>query len=240
MLSPPPALGSAVPGTGKRRRYAEGQVSAYSGTVDSLGTDPGSAYPLPNVERTGQFFTPGLVGEQQFAGQQQQALQAQPGYFPAGQAGGQPPTPMTPAYGSQPYVQAPQMGALADQFGQMGMGGQKPVSLSTVNLLTAPPDPAALLYPPPAIRLPPNACLSPAPTTNAHHSYMRCTLNAIPTSSSLLGKSKIPLALIITPYRTVGENEEPVPIISDQLIPRCRRCRTYINPFVAFIDNGNR
>ncbi len=55
------------------------------------------------------------------------------------------------------------MGALADQFSQMGMGGQKPFQLYTTNLLTSPPDPRELLLPPPEIRLPPNASISPSP-----------------------------------------------------------------------------
>jgi protein transport protein SEC24 len=48
------------------------------------------------------------------------------------------------------------------------------------------------------------------------------------------------LGLIITPYRSVKEGEEPVPVVTDTIIARCRRCRTYINPYVQFIDGGNR
>ena len=29
-------------------------------------------------------------------------------------------------------------------------------------------------------------------------------------------------------------------MVQDQIISRCRRCRSYINPFVAFLDHGNR
>jgi len=38
----------------------------------------------------------------------------------------------------------------------------------------------------------------------------------------------------------VDPADEPVPLITDQIIPRCRRCRAYINPFVIFIDGGAR
>lgn len=134
----------------------------------------------------------------------------------------------------------PNMGALTDQFGQMGVGGQKPFQVYTTNLLTAPPDPIELSRPPPEIRLPPNASISPSPHANASHLYQRSTLNAIPTTSSLLGKSKIPLGLVLNPYRSVKEGEEPVPVVTDTVIARCRRCRTYINPYVQFIDGGNR
>jgi protein transport protein SEC24 len=56
----------------------------------------------------------------------------------------------------------------------------------------------------------------------------------------MLNKSKIPLGLVITPYRTLKDGEPPVPVVTDTVIARCRRCRTYINPYVQFIDNGNR
>jgi hypothetical protein len=48
------------------------------------------------------------------------------------------------------------------------------------------------------------------------------------------------LGLIVTPYRSVKEGDEPVPVVGDTIIARCRRCRTYINPYVQFIDGGNR
>ena len=190
----------------------------------------------------GQLFTPGLAGDQQFAGQQQQ-----PAYYgPEVDYGGGPgyaQQQQGPVYGQQQQVSpahAPQMGALTDQFGQMGMGAQKPYQLNNINLLTSPPDPRELTRPPPEIRLPPNACVSPSLNANADPSYLRCTLNAIPTTSNLLNKSKIPLGLVITPYRSLNEGESAVPLVTDTIIARCRRCRTYINPFVQFIDGGNR
>ena len=53
-------------------------------------------------------------------------------------------------------------------------------------------------------------------------------------------RSKLPLALIITPYRSLNEGEELAHLVSDTVIAHCRRCRTYINPYVQFIDGGNR
>ena len=133
----------------------------------------------------------------------------------------------------------PAVGALADQFSQMGIG-QKGLRLYTTNLLTSPPDPRELHRPPPDICLPPNSCVSPSPLANADASYQRCTVNAIPTSNSLLKKANIPLGLVLTPYRSVKDGDEPVPVVTDTVIARCRRCRTYINPYVQFIDGGNR
>jgi protein transport protein SEC24 len=179
------------------------------------------------------------------------------------------------APGGQPPVgvlaeQFAQMGMAGQQphFPPGGGMAQKPVSISlpssilsllwliffqfalhTTNLIGTPLDPHDLLLPPPQIRLPPGASISQHPLSNAHHTYMRSTLNAIPTTSSLLNKSKIPFGLVVSPYRSVktdgtGYADSPeigeVPVVTDTVIERCRRCRTYINPYVQFIDGGNR
>ncbi|CAI8053137.1 Protein transport protein Sec24B [Geodia barretti] len=64
---------------------------------------------------------------------------------------------------------------------------------------------------------------------------MCCTMNAVPTTSSLLGKMKLPLAIHIHPYKDVSMHE--CPVIHPSTIVRCRVCRAYINPFVVFIDS---
>ncbi|PPQ86617.1 hypothetical protein CVT25_006801 [Psilocybe cyanescens] len=233
--SPPPTHAH-----GKRRQYAAGQTQAYYGG-DNVA-DPGYGAPGPglqaNLQPQGPLFTPGLVAENQFAAQQTQpGAPGQPTYY--GQ--GEPEYINGPAFNQQQqpqYGQAP-VDALSHQFGQMGMG-QKQLQLFTTNLLTSPPEPRDLQRPPPEIRLPPGSCISPSPTANADPSYCRSTINAIPTTSSLLTKSKLPLALILTPYRSLNEGEEAVPLVTDTVIARCRRCRTYINPYVQFIDGGNR
>lgn len=221
---------------GKRRQYAAGQTQAYYGGDAPAEAGYASGAGLQAQPQGGQLFTPGLAVENQFAAQQTQpAAQGQPPYYGA-QA--EPEYINGPAFDRGQYAQAP-VDALAGQFGQMGMG-QKQFQLYTTNLLTSPPEPRDLQRPPPEIRLPPNSCVSPSPNANADPSYLRSTINAIPTTSSLLSKSKLPLALIITPYRSLNEGEEPVHLVTDTVIARCRRCRTYINPYVQFIDGGNR
>ncbi|KAF8524356.1 protein transporter SEC24 [Hysterangium stoloniferum] len=218
--------------SGKRRQYATGQTQAYYGTPDTSGAqyaDAAYAAGQP-AQAGGQLFTPGLLAEQGGFQAQQQA----PYYAPQeGYANGQ--------YPQQPDPAAPahQVNQMTNQFAQMGMG-QKPFQFQTVNLLSMQPDPRDLHRPPPEIRLPPNATVSPSPSANADPSYKRSTINAVPTTSSLLNKSKVPFALIITPHRTLKEGDEAVPVVSDTVIARCRRCRTYINPYVQFIDGGNR
>jgi protein transport protein SEC24 len=82
--------------------------------------------------------------------------------------------------------------------------------------------------------------VTPSPDANCPPKYVRSTLNAVPTTHSLLKKSRLPFALVIQPYSSLHDVEDPVPIVPDQVISRCRRCRSYINPFVTFLDHGHR
>jgi protein transport protein SEC24 len=224
---------SATHHPSKKRQYAPGETQAYYGASGTTGYDGGYGVGQANPQGE-QLFTPGFAQPDQFAMQQAQAVGgAQPGYYGQQQ----------PQYINGPDRGAgygPAVGQLTEKFGQMGVAGQAPFQLVTTNLLTTPPDAHDLLRPPPPIILPPGASLSPSPTANADPSYMRSTVNAFPTTSSLASKSKIPLALIITPYRSVPEGDTHLPLVTDTVIARCRRCRTYINPYVTFIDGGNR
>lgn len=82
--------------------------------------------------------------------------------------------------------------------------------------------------------------MTPSPGANCPSRYIRSTINAVPTTNSLLKKSKLPFALVIQPYGALHDDEDTIPVVQDQVISRCRRCRTYINPFVSFLDHGHR
>ena len=82
--------------------------------------------------------------------------------------------------------------------------------------------------------------VTPSPHANCPPKYIRSTLNAVPTTHSLLKKSRLPFALVIQPYSSLHDVEDPVPVVPDQVISRCRRCRSYINPFATFLDQGHR
>ncbi|KAF2115258.1 COPII component protein [Lophiotrema nucula] len=179
-----------------------------------------------------------------------QPAAAQYGMPPAQPVGYQPPggAPASPA------------DPLANQFQQMNIGGQP--GQPGIPPQQAPPGGAAVasnlnqLYPsdllgqpftafelsqpPPPIVLPPNTSATPSPYANADPKFIRSTLNCVPTTHSLLKKSKLPFALVIQPYTSLHDSEDPVPVVSDQIISRCRRCRAYINSFVTFLDHGHR
>ncbi|KFB46918.1 AGAP005263-PA-like protein [Anopheles sinensis] len=71
---------------------------------------------------------------------------------------------------------------------------------------------------------------------NCNPDIFRCTLTKIPDSSSLLQKSRLPLGILIHPFRDLNN----LPVISCNTIVRCRTCRTYINPFVFFTQESKK
>lgn len=67
---------------------------------------------------------------------------------------------------------------------------------------------------------------------NCNPEVFRCTLTNIPQTQSLLSKAKLPLGLQLHPFRDLSQ----LPVVTSSTIVRCRSCRTYINPFVNFLD----
>ncbi|BFZ17692.1 hypothetical protein BsWGS_20731 [Bradybaena similaris] len=150
----------------------------------------------------------------------QYRLQAQPGmpnatysHYPNPQAG---PMPFgTPAY--------PSSAIMTQSFGQMNIHDSQRV-LNLLNERTLmPPDGIETAKPtlPPQFK---NIYCNP--------DVFRCTLNAVPQTSSLLSKSRLPLGILIHPFKDLSQ----LPVIQSSVIVRCRACRSYINPFVTFIE----
>lgn len=54
----------------------------------------------------------------------------------------------------------------------------------------------------------------------------------VPETENVLKKSRLPLGVLIHPFRDLSH----LPVIQCSTIVRCRQCRTYINPFVHFVD----
>ncbi|XP_058533269.1 protein transport protein Sec24A isoform X2 [Ochotona princeps] len=67
---------------------------------------------------------------------------------------------------------------------------------------------------------------------NCSPELFRCTLTGIPQTQALLNKAKLPLGLLLHPFKDLV-----LPVVTSSTIVRCRSCRTYINPFVSFLDH---
>ncbi|KAJ4886041.1 Protein transport protein Sec24-like [Raphanus sativus] len=76
---------------------------------------------------------------------------------------------------------------------------------------------------------------------NCHSRYLRLTTSAIPSSQSLASRWHLPLGAVVCPLAEAPEGEE-VPLVDfgSSGIIRCRRCRTYVNPYVEFTDSGRK
>ncbi|KAI8875971.1 protein transport protein SEC24 [Backusella circina FSU 941] len=86
--------------------------------------------------------------------------------------------------------------------------------------------------------LPSSASLTASPFAQCDRSFKRCTLNTLPRNTNELKRTKLPLSLIIEPYPRGEFETVDVPLISHGVITRCMKCKTFINPFVRFLDNG--
>jgi protein transport protein SEC24 len=77
---------------------------------------------------------------------------------------------------------------------------------------------------------------------NSSPKYARLTINNIPSTSEALASTGLPLGLILQPFAPLQEGEQPIPVLDfgEAGPPRCRRCRTYINPFMTFRSGGNK
>uniref|UniRef100_A0A673LEY0 Protein transport protein Sec24A-like n=1 Tax=Sinocyclocheilus rhinocerous TaxID=307959 RepID=A0A673LEY0_9TELE len=109
----------------------------------------------------------------------------------------------------------------------LSLQSQPPEALRVINLLQERSLLPAGSVPPPVPCLPQDLQkLSCSPEV------FRCTLTSIPQTQSLLNKAKLPLGLLLHPFKDLSQ----LPVVTSSNIVRCRSCRTYINPFVTFLD----
>ncbi|XP_047463012.1 protein transport protein Sec24A isoform X3 [Mugil cephalus] len=149
------------------------------------------------------------------------------------------PSPMHPAMqaATQPYTQAPQpyqqppggpgMAQLSPSLAAMSLQSSTPESLRVVNLLQE-----RNLLPPSPVPAPTPCLPQDLQKVNCHPEVFRSTLTSIPQTQSLLNKAKMPLGLLLHPFKDLSQ----LPVVTSSTIVRCRSCRTYINPFVSFLD----
>mmetsp|Transcript_1650 Transcript_1650/g.2355 ORF Transcript_1650/g.2355 Transcript_1650/m.2355 type:complete len:1216 (-) Transcript_1650:445-4092(-) len=73
-------------------------------------------------------------------------------------------------------------------------------------------------------------------------SMMRLTCNKFPNSAALANSTKIPMGGILRPLAPTCPGEEELDVIQPGAagIIRCKRCRTYVNAYATWIENGRR
>ena len=77
---------------------------------------------------------------------------------------------------------------------------------------------------------------------NSAPKFARLTVNNIPSTAEALNSTALPLGMILQPLNSLQEGENAIPVLDfgEAGPPRCRRCRTYINPFMTFKSGGNK
>ncbi|KHN43367.1 Protein transport protein Sec24-like [Glycine soja] len=76
---------------------------------------------------------------------------------------------------------------------------------------------------------------------NCNPRYLRLTTSAVPSSQSLASRWHLPLGAVVCPLAEPPDGEE-VPIVNfaPASVVRCRRCRTYVNPYMTFTEAGRK
>ena len=195
-----------------------GGVFTPAAAVPGVAGAPAPGYEVDNMAN--QFGQMGL-------NQQPNAPMSGGGYYQQG-----------PQYGQQqqPQLQQQQQPQLQQQYQKLPLN-----QLYNIDLIQSLPPPISdLALPSPPLIIPQDASIKGNPEANATPEYIRSTLNVIPTTNSLLKKSKLPLALVVRPYTSLIDFNAPVPVVEDTVICRCRRCRCYMNPFVQFLEQQHR
>ncbi|KAF0507910.1 ER to Golgi transport-related protein [Gigaspora margarita] len=77
---------------------------------------------------------------------------------------------------------------------------------------------------------------------NSNPRFIRLTLYSIPHTEELLQTSHLPLGVILQPLARLRDDEAPIELVDfqDNGPVRCRRCKAYINPYVIFVEGGQK
>ncbi|KAM3612668.1 uncharacterized protein V6R79_012482 [Siganus canaliculatus] len=202
---------------------------------DTSSSSTGSASPVPNSYDSleGGNFPDSMSSSNNTTNQASPySSYSYPSMQPGYRQGPADSSPSHDLYGPPSYQQYPQPFPNLSQL-SAALGGLSGVpeleveALRPVNLLQE-----RNLLPPRPLEAPePN--LSPdLKKVNCSPQTFRCTLTSIPQTQALLNKARLPLGLLLHPFRDLQQ----LPVITSNTIVRCRSCRTYINPFVTFLD----
>ena len=85
--------------------------------------------------------------------------------------------------------------------------------------------------------------LSKIKPLNSSPNYISCSSDIYPSNEEISSKLGIPIILFLSPL-SQSESQSPIPLVNygPNEIPRCKNknCDIFLNPFVKFIDNGER
>ncbi|XP_017285258.1 protein transport protein Sec24B isoform X2 [Kryptolebias marmoratus] len=204
---------------------------------DSSSSSTGSASPVPNNYDSleGGSYPDSMPPSNDMTNQAQPySNYGYQGMPPAYQQGPAQPTDAPPSQnlygpsGYQPYSQPfPSLSQLSAALGGLsGVPELEVEALRPVNLLQE-----RNLLPPRPLEAPEPDISSDLKKVNCSPQTFRCTLTSMPQTQALLNKARLPLGLLLHPFRDLQ-----LPVITSNTIVRCRSCRTYINPFVTFLD----
>jgi len=154
--------------------------------------------------------------------------------------GGAPPAAPPPFGGGAPpaFGGAPHYGAPAAPYGGAGVL-DAPEAINLAPAAGAPGgDPSA--FPRPAGDAAGAAGAMPTHPVpgSCDPRFMRLTVNAVPAQQATRARFQLPVGAIVHPM--ADPQDVPVVPLTAAGIVRCRRCRTYINPFVTWADGGRR
>jgi len=230
----PPEQQAAGYGGAARKKKARAYHALDSGYAPTDAQPAAAFSPQPmHGQESGAFVTPGFQG--------QMSPMIQNSQFPAspGLGFGQPLQPTALNEFNTTIKPASMTGAP----GQNRIDPDQIPSVPTQRL-NAQIAADAQVYPTLEKHLPPSATADfiAQDQGNSSPKFTRLTMNNLPATADLLASTALPLGLIITPLALQRPEEGLVPVLDfgDAGPPRCRRCRTYINPFMQFTHGGNK
>ncbi|KAL3877465.1 hypothetical protein ACJMK2_035167 [Sinanodonta woodiana] len=205
------------------------QQQGFISPPSSTNQQPGFPPPTSSPYQQPGFPPPSFTYQQPGFQATSQNQQTKPGYSP--QVGFSSPSGQGQIgqYAQQSGTSTYQGGVntIASGVGALSFQGQQGGSSMVVNLLQQ-----KKLIPPSGVETPSPKLNLDYKKVNCDPSVFRCTMTSIPQTSALLNKARLPLGILIHPFKDLSS----LPVIQSSVIVRCKSCRTYINPFVYFVD----
>lgn len=243
MGSPTQGASTVQPSPNVHQAPMQSQFSVARATTQPSSPLVGSAYPPAGPGFQSAF--PGYMSQQPSGFTQ--APPRQPVSFPSQPGGYVPPVPAA----SSPYLA--QQGGYAAPPPSQHPGSMPPMSamqglvedFSSFSIGSVPGSfdsglDSKVLPRPIEVDLERNV-LSEMYPMNCSSRFLRLTTSGIPNSQSLASRWHLSLGAVVCPLAEAPDGEEvPVVNFAPTGIIRCRRCRTYVNPYVTFTDSGRK